>query len=185
MSVFLSGAGWISTVSVPFFSLAFHLYSPAPVRNQPTFAHKLCIRVAVDKEKQTLSITDLGSGLTRADLINGLGIGHLSHGALAASKRLAAESSTTAVTMESEEKQGEDGVGKEVADGDTVASEDDDDETSVGDFSESSETPDENDFNAALPCRSLDIGGFYSALCSIGTQVSVGTKVRKLLSCWS
>jgi hypothetical protein len=28
-----------------------------------------------------------------------------------------------------------------------------------------------------IPCRSVDIGGFYAALCSLGTSIEVGTKV--------
>lgn len=146
--------------------------SPSHIRNKPTFAHKLCIRVAVDKKNKTLSITDFGSGMTRADLINGIGIGHLSHRALVASKGLAAAGNNAGSSNASGKEQDE-----TMDDGDTVASEDD--ETSVDDYSDSSEAAEDesDDLIAGLPCRSLDIGGFYSALCSLGTQVCVGTKV--------
>jgi len=152
-------------------------HSPAAIRNKPTFAHKLCIRVATHEKKKTLSVTDLGSGMTRADMINGLGIGHLSHRALLASRRL---SGGNAESIASEEE--------EVHDGDTAATSEEEEE-SVADYSESSEAVDEDetdaqedDLSAGLPCHTLDIGGFYSALCSLGTQVTVGTKVSYIIT---
>jgi Protein of unknown function (DUF2009) len=47
-------------------------------RKHDTFQHRLCIRVCADPTEQTLSITDLGIGMTRSDLINCLGIGSAS-----------------------------------------------------------------------------------------------------------
>ena len=114
--------------------------------------------------------------MSRADIINGLGIGHLSQRALVASRRLAGSDAESSASEREEE---------DVNDDDTAATSGE--EESVGDFSESSQAvavgDDETDVqgsdsSASLPCRTLDLGGFYSALCSLGTQVTVGTKVR-------
>lgn len=113
--------------------------------------------------------------MSRADIINGLGIGHLSHRALVASRRLFSSN-------------GESGASERIEEGyDDGTAATSGEEESVGDFSESSQAVDvddddtdvqDGDPSGGLPCRSLDIGGFYSALCSLGTRVTVGTKVR-------
>jgi hypothetical protein len=171
-------------LSLLFLTLPF--LRPAPVRNKPTFAHRLCIRVATNAEKKTLSITDLGSGMTRADIINGLGIGHLSHRALQASKRLG----TTETSLEKDESQDNDDIsatseGAEQEEGDDEAEADSSDDSSAAD--DEGEVTDEQEDDVGtggVPCRASDIGGFYSALCSLGTGVTVGTKVRYIcLSC--
>lgn len=151
---------------------------PAPVRNKPTFSHRLCIRVATNAEKRTLSITDLGSGMTRADIINGLGIGHLSHRALQASKRLGA----TETSLEKDESQDNDDVSAssenaEQREGDDEAEAESSDDSSVDDEGEVTDEQEGDIDTGAVPCRASDIGGFYSAICSLGTGVTVGTKV--------
>jgi hypothetical protein len=152
---------------------------PAPVRNKPTFSHRLCIRVAANAEKKTLSITDLGSGMTRADIINGLGIGHLSHRALQASKRLG----TTVPSLEKDESQDNDDVSTTSEDAEQREADDEaeaeiTDDSSADDEEEVTDEHEDDDGTGAVPCRASDIGGFYSALCSLGIGVAVGTKVN-------
>jgi hypothetical protein len=63
--------------------------TPSYMRNRPSFRHRLTIRVHCDAQKKQLSITDLGCGMTRADLINVFGVGsRLSPAALQASRSL-------------------------------------------------------------------------------------------------
>merc|ERR1740136_542126 len=70
---------------------ALFFSTPASQRNNPTFQHRLCIRISTSQKNKTLSITDLGTGMTRSDLINTLGVGtHLSSDALTATRTLAA-----------------------------------------------------------------------------------------------
>ena len=33
------------------------------------------------------------------------------------------------------------------------------------------------DCSVVIPCQRQDIGGFYAAICAIGTSVEIGTKV--------
>jgi hypothetical protein len=143
--------------------------------------------VATNAEKKTLSITDLGSGMTRADIINGLGIGHLSHRALQASKRLG----TTEPSLEKDEALENDDrsatsedVEQEEGDGDAEADSSDDRSDSSADEEGNGTDEQEDDLSTGqmgVPCRASDVGGFYSALCSLGTGVTVGTKVSFML----
>jgi hypothetical protein len=151
---------------------------PAKLRNKTTFSHRLCIRVATNAEKRTLSITDLGSGMTRADIINGLGIGHLSHRALQASKGLG----TTETSLKKDESHDNDDVSATSENAEQTERDDEEEVESSDDSSEDDEgevTDEQEDDlgTGAVPCRASDIGGFYSALCSLGTGVTVGTKV--------
>ena len=54
---------------------AMYFATPARIRKHPAFSHRLCLRVRASPTDGTLSLTDLGVGMTRADLINSLGIG--------------------------------------------------------------------------------------------------------------
>ena len=49
--------------------------APPRLRRHAAFHHRLCLRIRTDPAAKTLSLTDLGAGMTRADLINSLGIG--------------------------------------------------------------------------------------------------------------
>jgi hypothetical protein len=48
---------------------------PSSMRDRPSFQHRLLIRISTDEINNTLTITDLGSGMTRSDVINTLGAG--------------------------------------------------------------------------------------------------------------
>lgn len=116
--------------------------------------------------------------MTRADIINGLGIGHLSHRALQASKRLG----TTETSLEKDESQDNDDASAtsenaEQREGDDEAEAESSDDSSVDDEGEVTDEQEDDIDTGAVPCRASDIGGFYSALCSLGTGVIVGTKV--------
>jgi hypothetical protein len=54
---------------------ALYFLCPAVQRNSTAFQHRLCLRVTACDSSQTLSITNLGIGMTRANCINCLGIG--------------------------------------------------------------------------------------------------------------
>ena len=237
-------------------------------------AHRLCLRVRACPETQTLSITDLGSGMTRADLINALGIGG---GRVAVSKvdrrpnstpddagddepppnsHANSNYATSQQNNKSEEDEDDedeadvtDSTEEDEEDDDEEEQENDDDEENdepgsenepsrtgagrllaeyeeiVGEMEESSsedDTPREGDTHTAasrpvhdpvvttvdanrnnnndnkmanstatttttatthrhhrpVSCLAKDIGGFYAALCALGTGVRVGTKSK-------
>jgi len=104
-------------------------------RSAANAAHRKCVRINFDKTNGVLSITDYGVGMTRADLINCLGVG-----------------------------------GEKVALAPVVPQ-------TENDFD------DEDDSTFSQPGGGIDIspealGGFYSALASIGSSVQVGTKSK-------
>ena len=154
--------------------------SPANKRKHAAFSHRLCVRVATDD--RTLSITDLGAGMTRADLINALGVGRLSIRAFRTSKRLWKEGDGGASSTEDDEID-EEGSSKfedptEEVEGDEEEEEDNDEE----DDEEAIEINEEPVDEGLLPCKASDVGGFYSSLCALGKGITVGTKVRRLTS---
>jgi hypothetical protein len=67
------------TFMIKLLSIIFNR-SPA-LRKRPLFMRRLQLRIATDRQRRTLTLTDLGVGMTRADLINALGIGRTSHAA--------------------------------------------------------------------------------------------------------
>jgi len=143
------------------------IYSPGHIRNKPTFAHRQCLRVSTSEQDQTLTITDLGSGMTRADLINLLGVGRpLSQRAKAASDYLGRGSKTENDDKDDEEDPAEE-ESEEESDYDSEEEEAD---------QESQGGPMDN--TILIPCKQRDIGGFYAALCSLGTSIHVGTKSK-------
>jgi len=155
-------------------------FSSTQHRTAAWFQHKTCLRIAV--ESGVLHMTDLGVGMTRADLINSLGVGRLSKRAQHIAKtRLMKENMI-------------DDEGDAVADGDdTNGAEEDPIDSTDADHDADTETVDtedgdENDDDdatttddaeddIALPCLESDIGGFYAALCALGEGVTIGTKV--------
>ena len=134
--------------------------------------------------------------MTRADLINSLGIGRMSKRAMRmAMTKLIKAADSQDDAGETKEDSGDrlteqsaledhpvdqDSVGK--TEDDTVDTDDDD-----GDFDEDDEDEEEEEEGAnnteiddedyVLPCLEADIGGFYSALCALGDGVTIGRKV--------
>jgi hypothetical protein len=201
--IYFETAVWkiVEPLSYYYFSLSLSLCSPASTRNKQSFAHRLCVRVMADPKDKTLTITDLGSGMTRGTLINGLGIGHLSRRAMkaaAASKKKRLDDNDNATTNVQQQQQqqppeeedgGKDESDDEEEDGgmDEATSDDDDDDDSLSsdDMEEETTTTSADDDddseaeNNAIPCRVKDVGGFYAALFALAVGVNVGTKVRE------
>lgn len=176
-------------------------------RSSDWFAHRTCLRISLADRK--LSITDLGTGMTRADLINSLGIGRLSKRAHhVARTRLTPCPPDTSGTLEengNNENDAEDideaaapkgaemleaeGDREEDEDGNTVdtdeeeETEDDDDDALLSDDA-TDDALETDDDDMALPCLESDIGGFYAALCALGGGVTIGTKVRNRKAKW-
>ena len=122
--------------------------------------HRTCLRVQGDPERGTLTITDLGIGMTRADLINMLGVGRNTTNGTNGTGNNNNNMSRSAPS--------------------SVASSEDDDEDDDDDLSDEEEAaiapkPTES---TVLHCQKNDLGGFYAALCALGVGVRVGTKVR-------
>jgi hypothetical protein len=148
-------------------------------RNKATFQHRLCIRISTCAKEKTLSITDLGAGMTRSDLINSLGVGsRLSPEALAAVRNIDSAISGG--------KGHRDGINEDDGNEDdntSDESESDDDSESESDDDESESVDDDyNTKKTVIPCKAADVGGFYSAFCSLGTSVEIGTKVSYIIS---
>jgi len=133
--------------------------------------------------------------MTRADLINSLGVGRLTSTAVHAARHLSAY---LGVAVESSASSDACEDGEEfVSDSDN--DDDDDDDSDVA-MSSSSDAGDDGrpltttpvfqnnktitaaDSQEALlvPCRASDIGGFYSALCTLGIGINIGTKVSSM-----
>jgi len=137
-------------------------------------------------KKRTLSITDLGCGMSRADLINSLAAGRLSSNTIDTIRSLSATRDTTTTSSSKVDSTSnintmhEDSMDSDT-DSDSLFG---DEETNSLTFSSmngnhgvhtKSFVKDHNP--PIIPCRSVDIGGFYAALCSLGTSIEVGTKV--------
>ena len=183
---------------------AMYFATPPRFRKHHAFQHRLCLRVRANKDARTLSLTDLGSGMTRADLINTLGMGKAGMTADAGPtkrKESTAADSKDETTDEDEwdtddaDDDSEDGGEDErekTENGDTGDTEDGGNSTSVEEGEEDSKeesagnggavVTDANNEKAIpleyLSCLQTDIGGFYAALCSLGTGVRVGTKSK-------
>jgi hypothetical protein len=169
--------------------------TPARVRKHPAFQHRLCIRVKANPISKTLSLTDLGCGMTRADLINLLGT---SKAAPLLTSRLsstnandgtssdATDSSTDEDPHEDteEEKDCLDGYVPDASDSSRMAvkldSRLDPTETLVGVAASvtSNGARDAGAPKERISCKSRDIGGFYAALCTLGTGIRIGTKAK-------
>jgi hypothetical protein len=183
---------------------AMYFATPPRLRKLAAFQHRLCLRIRANRTARTLSLTDLGSGMTRADIINTLGMGRAgmtvksshrsqqSNGSSRGDDRVVDTTDDEEWDDESEEEEDgeeeedddEEGEGEE-EDEDTMHEEDDGEEGNPaaqmngshaqngGSTPSMGEIPIEN-----LSCRVVDIGGFYSALCTLGTGVRVGTKSK-------
>lgn len=161
---------------------SMYFATPAKVRKHPAFQHRLCLRITTNATEQTLSITDLGSGMTRTDLINSLGIGRaglVSTAVKEAPQALSsgdAESSTTDDEKEEEEEeQPEEALESEEEHQQEAEKRRTDSDTGS---SPMQEEPVTTEHSFTVDCRSKSIGGFYAALCSLGTGARVCTKAK-------
>jgi hypothetical protein len=140
-------------------------------RNKPTFQHRLCIRISTCSKSKTLTITDLGAGMTRSDLINSLAVGsRLSHDALKAARYI--------------QKNGKVGQFPNIntnndsnIDDESSWSGSEDDNDSAGSITSENGSGCNEKPKVIIPCTGENIGGFYSAFCSLGKNIEVGTKV--------
>jgi hypothetical protein len=165
--------------------------------------------VSTDVRKGILEVTDLGAGMTRADLINSLGIGRLSPAAHAASKQVLAsfhppnhppqplfvapiimDDRNDIRTIHSTTVNHNDDSSGSSNGPDDSGEEDKVIPTQNGTRNKAIEKHSDNDTattkqkeggGIAVPCRSSDIGGFYAAICALGVGVNVGTKVSTIL----
>jgi hypothetical protein len=117
--------------------------------------HRTCLRVEGDPEGGTLTITDLGIGMTRADLINMLGVGRNTANG---NNNMSRSAPSSVASSEDDDDDDDDDLSDEEEEGAPVAPK-----------------PIES---TVLHCQKNDLGGFYAALCSLGVGVRVGTKVR-------
>jgi len=210
------------------------MYFSTPARLRRHVEHRLCIRVRADPSSRTLSVTDLGIGMTRSDLINSLGIGRagllLTTEAAAAPKRdagadgggesdstnsdsdrgtgTATDSTDDECEYEYEDDFTNDDGGEEQEEDEEEEEEQDEEDTETDDDDNSQDEDDDDDQEGnetegdggnaedsgrsligtggaaadapipSLPCRTKDLGGFYAALCSLGTGVQVATKSK-------
>lgn len=144
--------------------------------------------------------------MTRSDLINSLVGSRLSSKAITAAKALDIQSSSKRQSksggnndeqdMKEEIDEEEDGESSSDSEDDSTTddTDSDDDEEEEEDSSDEGQGPgihrkiqqNSSDGNNTrkgnhpqrVPCQAEDIGGFYAALCALGEQVEIGTKVR-------
>jgi hypothetical protein len=135
--------------------------------------HRTCLRVSMDPLQHTLTITDLGIGMTRADLINLLGVGrpmaNTPRQRKTKQKQRIASRSTSSSTISSEDDEDD-------YEDDT---DDEEEEGQVQQAAAAAEAAAEDPQQPLLRCKTNDIGGFYAAVCALAVGVKVSTKVRK------
>ena len=170
--------------------------TPSHIRQEEWFQHRTCLRVATDVQRKTLTITDLGAGMTRADLINMLGVGRPMASVHKCNTETDDEDSSSDFTEEEDDDDDDENEKnqheeKHIEEQQTTA------EASssslpappstttthtTGLFKNKTQATSATSSNffamPAVPsCKKSDIGGFYSALCALGTGALVGTKV--------
>ena len=149
--------------------------SPPHVRQHECFQHRLCMRVKADVEEQTLTITDLGSGMTRADLINSLGIGRqLQSSSSKKQSQNASEMYESTDDEEDESSEEEDDEEEEEEEGE----EDQSDESENNKQPHAQPKLNNDGTPETVSCKVSDVGGFYAAVCALGVGVRLGTKVK-------
>ncbi|GKY93096.1 hypothetical protein MPSEU_000277800 [Mayamaea pseudoterrestris] len=159
----------IEAMDTVFFSV------PGRVRQHPAFQHRLCIRIRANSDTNTLSLTDLGCGMTRADLINLLGTSKAVpsstdfYSSTNGSKLSGSDTEEDSTTEDEADVSGDDNDNESTQE---HATEGDDTDASAAD----GKVVDKN--QRAQSCLAKDIGGFYAALCSLGTGIRIGTKAK-------
>jgi len=155
---------------------AMYFQTASSRRNQASFAHRLCIRIHLFGNE--LSITDYGCGMTRADLINILGVGGTS---------ISHRSAKAAFILKKQQQQTNDIITNDDDDDDIFTEDEEDDTVSYipqGQTRPQGQQPlspsilSPKSGKLMVGCTSKDIGSFYAALCSLGTKVNVGTKSK-------
>jgi len=155
--------------------------TPSSQRQRQSFQHRQLIRISTDETNNTLTITDLGSGMTRSDLINSLGVGsrlssHALHTARAVEKHIHGQN---------EDKTGinDNGDDSSLSGNDSVSStsSEESQDGPANDIAEMDINHEKNNEKSniiKIPCRAKDVGSFYSALCALGLEVEIGTKSK-------
>ena len=162
---------------------AMYFASPPSLRQHECFQHRLCLRVCASVEEQSLTLTDLGAGMTRADLINTLGIGkqQLSGGGTKNSSSKNGGSKPQAYDSTDDEEDDDSSDEEDEEDDEDDASDDifDNPQEDAKSGQDAANTNSNTDSSApdVMKCKREDIGGFYAAVCALGLGVRVGTKV--------
>jgi hypothetical protein len=147
-------------------------------RTACAWTHRTCLRVSTCHEHNSLTITDAGIGMTRADLINVLGVGRPQQQPQSQqqpnrknhNRKPAKRTGSSATTSTSDEE-----------DNDNDNDNDDEEEDSCENLNATSDENNNDRMQPQIPrCKTNDIGGFYAALCTLGVGVKVGTKVRNV-----
>jgi len=159
-----------------------YFLTPPKQRNKSSFQHRSCIRIACSKEEKTISITDFGCGMTRSDLINSLGVGRLSAKTITVAKLLDQKDRVDGIgagisSFPSESEDNNSEVCYSSSDSESFAETTDSDEYSFKNRSDGINDQ-MNESHYEVSCKAKDIGGFYSALCALGSGVEVRTKSK-------
>lgn len=109
--------------------------------------------------------------MTRADLINSLGIGRQQLQSTSASGKGTQQDASAVYDTTDEEDDSSEEEGEEEVD------EEDDQSDEILDNNKQKQQAQENGNNETLSCKVSDVGGFYAAICALGSGVRVGTKV--------
>jgi len=165
-----------------------YFYTQPSKRKKDSFQHRLCIRISTNEEENSLSITDYGSGMTRSDLINALGVGsRLSSDALMAARGIHTEELNRLKAVNNKECKDNDKSNHQEDDNESVSSSSSSDSSSSSStVSDNADDVDENinddtdleEEKIIIPCTAKDIGGFYASLCTLGVAVEIGTKSK-------
>ena len=84
---------------------ALYFSAPPKVRALPEWKHRTCLRISASSQHKTITICDLGVGMTRADLINMLGVGRPLNSASASGSGATGKKASS--SEESEESDGD------------------------------------------------------------------------------
>lgn len=132
--------------------------TPARIRTHPAFQHRLCLRVCANPAAQTLSITDLGAGMTRTDLINSLGTGRAGLLPTSSSQLFSATSSSSTTTSSSSSIHGLGGTTRPtISTSNSVSHETTDESTTDQDDDEEDDDEDYEDLRSPRSDNSADV----------------------------
>lgn len=106
--------------------------------------------------------------MTRSDLINSLAVGsRLSHDALKAARYIQKKGQFPNINTKNDND----------IDDESSWSGSDDDSDSTESITSANGSVSKKEHKVIIPCTGENIGGFYSALCSLGKKIEIGTKV--------